>query len=85
MSFERSIAELRQFAMKADASGDMRVSITFKDERDRARFLAEIKREFEPSLQFRSNAPPLGDGEMQLHGINIRIVGNYVPSRRATP
>lgn len=80
MSFERSIAELRQFAMKADAGGDMRVSISFKDERDRARFLAEIKREFEPILQFTTNTPPLGDGEMQLHGIKIRIVGNYVPS-----
>lgn len=50
MSFERSIAELRQFAMKADASGDMRLSITFKNEGDRARFLAEINREFERNM-----------------------------------
>jgi hypothetical protein len=73
LSLERSIAELRQFAMKADASGDMRVSISFKNEGDRARFLAEVKREFEPQLHFRSETP-LGDAEMQLHGILIRIV-----------
>lgn len=76
MSFQKAIYELAQFAAKADATRrDMRVSISFTDEGDRARFLLELKREFEPMFYDAATlTEPRGFAQFRFNGIDVRIL-----------
>jgi len=60
-------------ADKADVRNPMRVTISFGDVRDKARFISEIKREMDPVTyldQRLSNDPD----ELTISGIRIRLL-----------
>jgi len=76
MSFQKALYELAQFAAKADATRrDMRVSISFTDEGDRARFLLELKRELEPMFHDSATlTKPQGFTQVRFNNIDVRIL-----------
>jgi hypothetical protein len=76
MSFQRALYELAQFAALADATRrDMRVSISFTDEGDRARFLLELKRELEPMFHDAATlTKSRGFTQVRFNGIDVRIL-----------
>jgi hypothetical protein len=74
-SFVRALAELAEFAAKADAAPreprDIRISITFKRYEDRCRFLHEIMREMPRPEYLRD--PRIRADVIVFNGIEVRI------------
>ena len=70
---QKAIQELRMLAMKADATGEMRVSISFANIRDKAVFLREVSRELTPQIPINPNGHDDWT-EFQLHGVKVRII-----------
>lgn len=78
--FMRAMHELNSFRHRADANGEMRVSITFQKPSDRARFLIELSRS---SLELNftleglaatSGLHPSDCAEMTICGIKVRVL-----------
>lgn len=75
--FVEAIARLAEFASRADAAPraphDMRVTITFRHQEHRARFLAEVMREIDPSVIRHCHCYSIRADHLTLNGIDVRI------------
>jgi len=71
LKFGSVIAELQGFAMKADVTGNMRVSIVFSSDRDRAYFERQVMEELKQELTFEPGAR-LAD--FRYRGLHIRLL-----------
>ncbi len=71
--FERAVHQMNFFCRRADVQGRVRMSITFDEPSDRARFRMELLRELSPNWPDR-NRNLAGDDEYHLDKVTIRII-----------
>lgn len=74
-SFKRAIDEIAMIARKADCKNVPRVSLSFDNEGDRARFEMEVRRELEAYMPVRTwGSGPYDMQELTLRGVRVRIL-----------
>jgi hypothetical protein len=71
--FLQAIEKIAWLFRKADVTGTPRISITFDNQADEARFLRELNRDINNVIAFQHNS--IGKySEFTIYGVNVRIL-----------
>lgn len=71
--FLKAIQDISQLARQADVIGEPRISLSFDNEHDKARFKRELIRDLNNSLAMRYDKI-IEALEFKIYGVSIRIV-----------